>query len=122
MLGPSLQIKQHWKALAVFALLNGLASIPVVSLMLKEVNADSIPLIYALGVVGLLLGILGLILPFTLLAAWFGAAVLLWQGKRVGVRLLRLLSGLHLVVCSILLCRMLVNWDRFMRATARQAR
>jgi hypothetical protein len=69
-------------------------------------------------IVGLLLGILRLILPIALLAAWFAGTVLLWRGKRTGALVLRLLSGLHLVVYSILLWRRLEKWDSFMRATA----
>lgn len=120
MTGPGLQTNRHWKALAVLAVVNGLAGTPVAMEVLKQVNAAGPAMLYA-GIFGLLLVISGLVLPPAVLAGWFASAVLLWRCKRTGVRVLRLLSGLQSGFCSITLGRMLANWDSYERALAAYA-
>jgi hypothetical protein len=114
----------RWKALAAFALVNGIAAVPVLGTIFRWVSGLGEAALYGGGFLGLalvILGLVGLVLSLALLVAWFVACIQLWRARRAGILILRSLCSVNLAVSLVVLTRMWVNWDKFERWAAASA-
>jgi hypothetical protein len=99
----------HLKVLAVFALVNGCATIAIAVTSLGGVPLYGGEGIVLVIVLVLLLALLGLII------AWFASAVYLWRAKRVGLLLFWPLAGLNLSATLAVLVARIIGYESFAR-------